>query len=80
MVDNHQIIAIQDFKAKYLARSTMAPNSADGAICAAKAELIERGTRAGRTVVLAAPAYTTTTCSRCYQRQARLGLHERTFK
>ena len=80
VVDNHQIIAIQDFKAKFLARSTTAPKSADGAICAANTELIERGTRAGRTVVLAAPAYTTMTCSRCHQRQARLGLPEQTFR
>jgi len=80
VVDNHQFIAVEDFKPKFLARSTMARKSADAAIGAAKAELIERGTRAGRTVVLVPPAYTTMTCSRCCERQARLGLAERTFR
>jgi len=80
VVDNHQTIAVEDFKPKFLARSTMARKSADAAIGAAKAELVERGKRAGRTVVLVPPAYTTMTCSRCCQRQARLGLAERTFR
>jgi len=80
VVDNHQVIAVEDFKPKFLARSTMARKSADAAIGAAKAELIERGKRAGRTVVLVPPAYTTMTCSRCCERQARLGLAEQTFR
>ena len=80
VVDNHQTIAVEDFKPKFLAKSTMARKSADAAIGAAKAELIERGKRAGRTVVLVPPAYTTMTCSRCCERQARLGLAERTFR
>jgi putative transposase len=63
VVDNHQLIAVEDFKAKFLAKSTMARKSADAAVGAAKRELIERGTRAGRTVVLVPPAYTTMTCS-----------------
>ena len=63
VVDNHQVIAVEDFKPKFLARSTMARKAAEAAIGAAKRELIERGTRAGRTVVLVPPAYTTMTCS-----------------
>jgi putative transposase len=81
VVDNHQLIAVEDFKAKFLAKSTMARKSADAAVGAAKRELIERGTRAGRTVVLVPPAYTTMTCSNCASRnKTRLGLGMRTFR
>jgi len=80
VVDNHQVIAVEDFKPVFLAKSTMASKSADAAIGAAKAELIERGLRAGRTVVLVPPAFTTMTCSLCGVRaKQRLGLGERTF-
>ena len=76
-----QTIAVEDFKPTFLAKSTMARKSADAAIGAAKAELIERGTRAGRTVVMVPPAYTTMTCSRCAARnKPRLGLGVRTFR
>jgi putative transposase len=80
VVDNHQMIAVEDFKPLFLAKSRMARKSADAAIGAAKREVIERGTRAGRTVVLVPPAYTTMTCSKCCERQTRLGLAERTFR
>lgn len=80
VVDNHQVIAVEDFKAKFLAKSTMARKAADAAIGTAKRELIERGMRAGRKVVLVPPAYTTMTCSGCLTRaKQRLGLGERTF-
>jgi putative transposase len=80
VVDNHQLIAVEDFKPKFLAKSTMARKAADAAIGAAKRELIERGTRAGRKVVLVPPAYTTMTCSECGTRaKNRLGLGVRTF-
>lgn len=81
VVADHQLIAVEDFKPKFLARSTMARKAADAAIGAAKRELIERGTRAGRTVVLVPPAYTTMTCSKCDTRaKYRLGLGVRTFR
>jgi putative transposase len=81
IIDNHQTIAIEDFKPVFLAKSTMARKAADAAIGAAKRELIERGVRAGRKVVLVPPAYTTMTCSRCFARaKQRLGLAERTFR
>lgn len=81
VVDNHQVIAVEDLKPKFLAKSTMARKSADAAIGAAKRELIERGTRAGRTVVLVPPAYTTMTCSNCASiNKTRLGLGMRTFR
>jgi len=59
----------------------MARKAADAAIGAAKRELIERGVRAGRKVVLVPPAYTTMTCSACDAiAKQRLGLAERTFR
>lgn len=80
VVDNHGLIAIEDFKPKFLAKSTMARKSADAAIGATKRQLIEYAQRAGRTVVMVQPAYTTMTCSQCFARATqRLGLAERTF-
>lgn len=81
VVDNHQVIAVEDFKPKFLAKSTMAAKAADAAIGATKAELIERGRRAGREVVLVPPAYTTMTCADCGSRaKIRLALSQRTFR
>jgi putative transposase len=81
VVERHDLIAVEDFKPTFLARSTMARKAADAAIGAAKRELINRGVRAGRKVVLVQPAYTTMTCSSCFARaKQRLGLAERTFR
>ncbi|MFD4182535.1 RNA-guided endonuclease InsQ/TnpB family protein [Rhodococcus sp. NPDC058514] len=81
VVDRHGLIAVEDFKPRFLAKSTMARKAADAAIGGAKRELIERGTRAGRTVVLVQPAYTSMTCSSCFARaKQRLGLAQRTFR
>ncbi len=81
VVDDHHLIAVEDFKPRFLARSTMARKAADAAIGAAKRELIERGTRAGRKVVLVPPAYTTMTCSDCGARaKQRIGLNVRVFE
>ena len=81
VVDNHHTIAVEDFKPRFLAKSTMARKAADAAIGAAKRELVERGRRAGRKVVLVPPAYTTMTCSECAARtKSRLGLGVRTFR
>lgn len=80
VVENHDLIAVEDFSPKFLSKSTMARKAADAAIGVAKRELIERGERAGRTVVMVRPAYTTMTCSSCFARaKQRLGLGERTF-
>lgn len=78
----HHLIAVEDFKPKFLARSkNMARKAADAAIGACKRELIYRGIRAGREVVLVPPAYTTMTCSECDVRtKHRLGLGIRTFE
>ncbi|MGH3374341.1 MAG: hypothetical protein ACRDP6_06350, partial [Actinoallomurus sp.] len=48
VVAENQIIAVEDFEPRFLARSSMARKAADAAIGAAKRELIERGMRAGR--------------------------------
>jgi putative transposase len=59
----------------------MARKAADAAIGAAKRALIECAVRAGRQVVIVAPAYTTMTCSSCFARaKQRLGLAERIFR
>ena len=80
VVEHHQLIAVEDFRAKFLARSTMARKAADIGLGALKNELIYRAARAGRTVVIVKPAYTSMTCSRCFARTTqRLGLAERTF-
>ncbi|WP_203856306.1 RNA-guided endonuclease InsQ/TnpB family protein [Plantactinospora mayteni] len=81
VVDNHATIAVEDFKPRFLARSRMARKAADAAIGAAKRELVDRGLRAGRRVVLVPPAFTTMTCSRCGTRaKHRLGLGVRVFR
>lgn len=80
VVAENQTIAIEDLRLAFLGKSTMARKAADAAIGVAKRELIERGKRAGRKVVLVPPAYTTMTCSSCGARaKQRLGLAERTF-
>jgi putative transposase len=81
VVAEHQTIAVEDFRPRFLTRSTMARKAADAAIGAAKQELIERGTRAGRKVVLVPPAYTTMTCSECFAiAKQPLELAERVFR
>lgn len=73
-------IAIEDFKPKFLSKSTMAKKAADGAVGMTKNILIKMATSAGRKVVLVNPAYTTMTCSRCGTRaKAKLELSNRTF-
>ncbi|MBO0879899.1 MAG: transposase [Mycobacterium sp.] len=80
VVANHGALAVEDFKPRFLARSRMARKSADGAIGASKATLIEYAQRAGRKVVLVPPAYTTMTCSDCSTRtKYRMQLSERVF-
>ena len=81
VVEAHHLIAVEDFKPKFLAKSRLARKAADAAIGACKRELIYRGTRAGRKVVLVPPAYTTMTCAECGTRaKERLGLGLRIFE
>ncbi|WP_132472191.1 RNA-guided endonuclease TnpB family protein [Rhodococcus sp. SMB37] len=81
VVDEHQLLAVEDFTPKFLAKSTMARKAADAAVATMKRELVERGRRAGRKVVLVRPAYTTMTCSGCFARAKQpLELAERVFR
>lgn len=81
VVSDHQLIAIEDFRPRFLARSTMAKKAADAAIASTKRELIDQAQRAGRDVVLVRSAFTTMTCSECGTKaKDRLGLGERIFR
>jgi putative transposase len=79
VVVDHQTIAVEDFRPRFLAGSTMARKAADAAVSTIKRTLIECAKRAGRKVVLVQPAYTTMTCNGCFARTKRLPLDERTF-
>jgi putative transposase len=80
VVADHDLIAVEDFRPKFLTRSRMARKASDAGIGIAKSTLVEYGKRAGRKVVLVPPAYTTMTCSECGTRtKERLGLAERIF-
>ena len=80
VVADHQLIAVEDFRPKFLAKSTMARKAADAAISTIKRTLIEYAERAGRKVVLVQPAYTTMTCHACGTRaKERMLLNDRVF-
>ncbi len=81
VVAAHQVIAVENFRTKFLFHTTMARKAADNAVGAAKRELISYAQRAGRTVVIVPPAYTTMTCSQCWSRaKTRLPLSQRIFE
>ena len=74
------MIAAEDFKPKFLAKTTMARKAADAAIGAARRSLLEMAARHGRAVHLVDPACTTMDCSACGARaKSRLPLSERTY-
>ncbi len=80
VVANNQVIAVEDFRTKFLFQSTMARKAGDNAVGQAKRELLSYAARAGRSVVIVPPAYTTMTCSSCFARnKQRLELSERIF-
>ncbi|MFF1299240.1 MULTISPECIES: RNA-guided endonuclease InsQ/TnpB family protein [unclassified Streptomyces] len=80
VVTDHDAIAVEDFKPKFLARTTMAKKAADAAIGATKRALIEMGRKHGRDVRLVHPAYTTMDCAQCGARAKHaLPLGERTY-
>ncbi len=73
-------LAVEDFKPKFLAKTTMARKAADAAIGATKAALIEMARKYGKTVYLVHPAHTTMDCAHCGARaKHRLPLSERTY-
>lgn len=80
VVNHHDKIAVEDFKPKFLAKSTMAKKAADAAISATKTELIWMAAKHGRQIQLVHPANTTTDCSSCDARtKHRLPLGQRTY-
>ncbi|MET7335273.1 transposase [Nonomuraea sp. NPDC005650] len=80
VVRDHDVLAVEDFKPKFLAKSTMARKAADAAIGATKKALIEMGRKHGRDVRLVHPAHTTMDCAQCGARAKHaLPLGERTY-
>ncbi|GAA2128497.1 transposase [Streptomyces synnematoformans] len=77
---DHDGAAVEDFRPKFLAKSTMARKAADAAIAATKAALVEMGRKHGRDVRLVHPAHTTMDCAQCGARTKHaLPLSERTY-
>ncbi|MEV4194640.1 RNA-guided endonuclease InsQ/TnpB family protein [Streptomyces toxytricini] len=58
-------LAVEDFRPRFLSKSTMARKAADAAIGATKAALVEMARKHGRTVHLVNPAHTTMDCAHC---------------
>ncbi|MFG2954655.1 RNA-guided endonuclease InsQ/TnpB family protein [Streptomyces sp. NPDC048291] len=80
VVRDHDAIAVENFRPKFLARTTMARKAADAAIGTTKQALIEMGRKHGRDVRLVHPAHTTMDCGRCGARTKHaLPLSERTY-
>ncbi len=80
VVRDHDALAVEDFRPKFLAKSTMARKAADAAIGATKRELIAMARKHGRIVHLVHPAHTTMDCAQCGARTKHaLPLSERTY-
>ncbi|MFD0061449.1 RNA-guided endonuclease InsQ/TnpB family protein [Streptomyces sp. NPDC056690] len=80
VVRDHDALAVEDFRPKFLARTSMARKAADAAIGATKKALIEMGRKHGRDIRLVHPAYTTMDCAQCAARAKHaLPLGERTY-
>ncbi|MGP3984543.1 RNA-guided endonuclease InsQ/TnpB family protein [Streptomyces sp. KR80] len=80
VVTDHDAIAVEDFRPKFLAKTTMARKAADAAISANKAALVEMGRKHGRDVRVVHPAHTTMDCAQCGARTKHaLPLSERTY-
>lgn len=80
VVRDHDALAVEDFRPKFLAKSTMARKAADAAIGATKRELLAMARKHGRVVHLVHPAHTTMDCAQCGARTKHaLPLSERTY-
>jgi putative transposase len=80
VVRDHDALAVEDFRPKFLAKSTMARKAADAAIGATKQALLEMARKHGRIVHLVHPAHTTMDCAQCGARTKHaLPLSERTY-
>ncbi|KPI08282.1 transposase IS605 OrfB [Actinobacteria bacterium OK006] len=77
---DHDAIAVEDFRPKFLARSSMARKAADAALGATKKAVVEMGRKHGRDIRLVHPAHTTMDCASCGARTKHaLPLSERTY-
>jgi putative transposase len=80
VVADHDAVAVEDFRPRFLAKSTMARKAADAAISATKAELVAMARKHGRHLVLVNPKHTTMDCAGCGARTTHaLPLSERIF-
>ncbi|MBA8954681.1 putative transposase [Actinomadura namibiensis] len=80
VVTDHDRIAVEDFRPRFLAKTTLARKAADAAIGTAKAELVNMARKHGRVVTFVNPKHTTTDCARCGARTKHaLPLSERTY-
>lgn len=80
VVRDHDRLAVEDFRPKFLANSTMAGKAADAAIGATKRALIHMAAKHGRELHLVHPAHTTMDCAQCGARAKHaLPLSERTY-
>ncbi|MER6977063.1 RNA-guided endonuclease InsQ/TnpB family protein [Streptomyces carpinensis] len=76
----HDGVAVEDFRPKFLAKTTMARKAADAAIAATKRALVEMGRKHARDVRLVHPAHTTMDCAQCGARTKHaLPLSMRTY-
>ncbi|MFF1570096.1 RNA-guided endonuclease InsQ/TnpB family protein [Streptomyces sp. NPDC058293] len=76
----HDGVAVEDFRPKFLAKTTMARKAADAAIAATKRALVETGRKHARDVRLVHPAHTTMQCAQCAARTKHaLPLSMRTY-
>ncbi len=81
VVTDFDRIAVEDFRPKFLAKSSMARKAADGSIAATKRALIEQAGKHGRQLVLVDPKHTTSDCGNCGARaKHRLPLSQRTYR
>ncbi len=81
VVRDHDTLAVEDFRPKFLAKTTMAKKAADAAIGATERALVEMGRKHGRAVHLVNPAHTTMDCAHCGARtKHRLPLSMRTYR
>ena len=65
VVRDHDALAVEDFRPKFLATSTLAKKAADAAIGATKQALIHMSRSYGRHLYLVQAAYTTMDCAQC---------------
>ncbi|WP_455360362.1 RNA-guided endonuclease InsQ/TnpB family protein [Streptomyces sp. SYSU K21746] len=80
VVTDFDQLAVEDFRPKFLARSSMARKAADAAISATKHELINMARKHQRILHLVHPVHTTMDCGHCGARTKHaLPLSERTY-